>query len=330
MGDGQGMGMIHYITTRNHRYAFAHVERKLGRSVVRRTSYDRLFARRSFAPGTYVFADIERLEDWEIRVAAELYRRLGTHGAGVRVVNDPARVKCRYALLRTLHETGINRFNVYRGDEARRPARFPVFLREEAHHGNPLTDLIHTQDDLDAMIEEVLRLGIPLSSVLVIEYAAEPIREKMFCKYGAFRVGDTIVPHHVVFEESWLVKYGHGKPMADQDRNAEAEYIRTNPHADLLKRAFDLARIDYGRVDYGIVDGEIQIYEINTNPKISYDGNYLTELKRETYAFAEALLLEAILAMDRPSSDRRIAVASPAIVRARRNLQFLYSRRRRP
>jgi hypothetical protein len=118
--------------------------------------------------------------------------------------------------------------------------------------------------------------------------------------------------------------------MADQDRNAEAEYIRTNPHADLLKRAFDLARIDYGRVDYGIVDGEIQIYEINTNPKISYDGDYLTELKRETYAFAEALLLEAILAMDRPSSDRRIAVASPAIVRAGRNLQFLYSRRRRP
>lgn len=322
--------MIHYVTTRNHRYTFAHVERKLGRPIVRRTSYDRLFAQRTFAPGTYVFSDLERMEDWEIRLAGRLYRELGAHAPAIRVVNDPARVKCRYALLRALREAGINRFNIYRGDESRRPERFPVFLREEHHHGSPLTDLIHSQDVLDATLDDLAEDGMPLGSVLVIEYASEPVRENMFCKYGAFRIGDIIVPHHVVFEENWLVKYGHGRRMDDEDRQTEADYIRTNPHADLLRRAFDVACIDYGRVDYGMVDGEIQIYEINTNPKISYDGPYLTELKRETYAYAEALLLEAVLAMDRPSSGRRIAVASPALVRARTNLQFLYSRRRRP
>jgi hypothetical protein len=322
--------MIHYVTTRNHRYAFAHVERKLGRSVVRRTSYDRLFARRSFAPGTYVFADIERLEDWEIRVAAELYRRLAAHGAGIRVVNDPARVKCRYALLRTLHEAGINRFNVYRGDEARRPARFPVFLREQAHHGMPLTDLVHSQDDLDAMIEEVQRLGIPLSSVLVIEYAAEPIRKDWYRKFAAVRVGNAMVALHVIYDGTWLVKYGGKSPMVHEDRLEEAAYIHDNPHQHDLRRVFDLAHIDYGRVDYGIVDGEIQVYEINTNPLISFDVNFVTDIKREAYAFAEAQLLEAVSALDiRGKGTPKVRPASPLLDWTRRSGRFLYSRRPR-
>jgi hypothetical protein len=205
-----------------------------------------------------------------------------------------------------------------------------VFVREQTHHGSPLTDLLRTQEELDANLERIAAQGIPAGAIMIVEYAAEPIRENMFRKFGVFRVGNAIVPHHVIFEDRWLVKYGDDKRMADEDRQAEAEFIHGNPHGDQLRHAFDLARIEYGRADYGIVDGKIQIYEINTNPHVTYDRVYLTDLKRETYELAEAMLLEALIALDRPSSGRRIDVDSPALAATRRGLGFLYSRRNRP
>jgi hypothetical protein len=322
--------MIYFVTTHNHRYTTARVERKLGRSAVRRTTYDRLFGQRSFAPGTYVFTDMERMEDWELGLAAELYRQLATAGPGFRVVNDPARVKCRYALLRTLREAGINDFDAYRADEARKPGRFPVFLREHAHHAMPLTDLIDSQEMLDATLEDVTRLGIPLGSVLIIEYAAEPVRENWFRKYAAIRAGRAIVALHVIHDSTWLVKYGHKGAMEQEDRLLEAAYIYDNPHASEIRRIFELANIEYGRIDYGLVGGRIQVYEVNTNPLIGFEVNFITDIKRQAYAHAEAGVLEAISALD--PGNRKVARArptSPGLAAARRSWRFLYSRRPR-
>ncbi len=95
-------------------------------------------------------------------------------------------------------------------------------------------------------------------------------------------------------------------------------------------RAFDLANIEYGRADYGMVDGAVQIYEINTNLKITYDIAPLTALQKEAYAVAEALLSEALSALGRATSRKGVSLDSPMLSEARRNLQFLYCRRWRP
>ena len=71
--------MIVYITTRGH-------SRTL-RSLIRRTfgfptphmvllSYERLLNARRMPRATYIFADLERLAPWELRLAAELFKAL--------------------------------------------------------------------------------------------------------------------------------------------------------------------------------------------------------------------------------------------------------------
>ena len=49
------------------------------------------------------------------------------------------------------------------------------------------------------------------------------------------------------------------------------DYVRTNPHADELRKLFGAANIEYGRIDYTIADGRIQVFEINTNPAGAWD-----------------------------------------------------------
>ncbi|MCH7914696.1 MAG: hypothetical protein IH856_16965 [Deltaproteobacteria bacterium] len=48
----------------------------------------------------------------------------------------------------------------------------------------------------------------------------------------------------------------------------ELSFIRENPHRERVAQCFSLAHIDFGRADYGFVDGEMQMYEINTNPNL--------------------------------------------------------------
>ena len=68
----------------------------------------------------------------------------------------------------------------------------------------------------------------------------------------------------------------------------ELEYIEANPHAEVLRRAFDLARIEYGRADYGVVDGRVEIWEINTNPYVIRPEYTRQEERRPALAaFAE-------------------------------------------
>src|SRR5438046_8658641 len=78
-------------------------------------TYDQLLRSRWVRYATYVFADIDRLSFWDLELAAHAY--LGMERSGLRVLNNPAKVKTRYALLRALHRAGLNDFNVHRADD---------------------------------------------------------------------------------------------------------------------------------------------------------------------------------------------------------------------
>lgn len=290
--------MIRFLLTRGHSYTLKKVKRSRTAPRITITHYDRIFRARWLRRGTYVFTDVDRLSFWDLELAAQTFLQL--KAAGLKVWNNPARVKTRYPLLRALHEAGLNDFNVYRAAEDFSRARFPVFVRKLQNHREPLSDLLYTHSEARQVIDAAVAAGTPMENLIVIEYAAEPVRDGLFRKLSAFRIGDRIVPHISVHDTSWLVKYGqHGIGTEDIYRE-ELELLKANPFADQLRRVFDIAEIEYGRADFGIYRGRIQIYEINTNPHVAAPGAHPSPIRRESMRLIWNLYLEALRAIDSP------------------------------
>ena len=204
--------MIRFVVARPHSYT---VKPLLSGSFGAETPpcealfYDELFASPRLKAGTYVFCDIERLSDNDLIHAAAVYKALWAAGLPFRVINDPAQVKFRYALLRALHERDLNCFDAYRADGQPRPKRFPVFIREEAAHELAGVDLLKDQEALEAALKNLPLMGRPLRGLIVIEFCAEPVSPGVFRRYGTFRIGNGVQLDNVVTEE--LVESEAGK-----------------------------------------------------------------------------------------------------------------------
>lgn len=303
--------MIRFAMTRAHAYTVKAFRRERAAPRVEVVPYDRLLAARRLARAVYVFTDFDRLGAWDLELAAVVHRRLAE--AGVPVLNDPARVKTRYALLRALHEAGINAFNAYRLDECVRPARYPVFLRREAGHGQPLSGLLADWDAVARASEQALADGVPASAVVIVEYAAEPERPGIFRKLALARVGERFVPQVCVHDDNWLVKRGKLGGATPELYEDDLRIVRENPFAGELARAFQIAGIEYGRADFGLVGGRVQVYEINTNPVVSPGGAHPSPQRVESMRSAWAQFVEALHALD----DRRLPGGPVRIADAR-------------
>ena len=231
-------------------------------------SFDALRALRRHAPqpAGFIFSDLERLATPERERAAALWSWLEEGGLARRRLNHPLRALRRYALLRRLEELGINDFGVYRPGEARRPRRYPVFLRRENDHGGSRSALLHTPEELASAIEALERSSESRHAHLITEFCARADERGLYRKYAAWCIGGRILAGHLFFGPHWMLKT---PTTLDAGLLAEElDYLVRNPHAAELARIFEIAGIDYGRADYGIVDGRIQIFEINTNPGI--------------------------------------------------------------
>jgi len=258
--------MLVFLNTRAHQNTVRGFLRSFGRAlagtvVVR--SYERMLAEARLPPALYVFGDLERLTPDQAERAAALWRRLDAR-RDCRLLNHPTRSMCRYELLRTLHERGRNRFDVYRASEARAPRRFPVFLRGEHDHDGSRTPLLADAAALAAALAELERGGARRDDVLVTEFCDTAGADGIYRKYAAFTIAGHIVPRHLFYGDEWMIKTT--KREDPHLLAEEREYLKTNPHAAALAAVFALARIDYGRIDYALLDGEPQVWEINTNP----------------------------------------------------------------
>src|SRR5690606_31218554 len=131
--------------------------------------YEDALRRGDWYSGTIVFADLERVWSSTIPAITDLWRRFRSARAPVRLLNHPTRSLKRYSLLRRLHETGHNDFDVYRADEARTPVRFPVFLHGERDHNGPITGALHDRAALDEAVTRLVEDGMPASQLLVTE-----------------------------------------------------------------------------------------------------------------------------------------------------------------
>jgi len=200
----------------------------------------------------------------------------------------------RAGLLRALHDAGLNQFNAYRVEENIRPERWPVFIRTEGSHTAPVSGLLASWDAVRTAVDAAIEDGIPVSSMIIIEYAAEPVMPGLFRKLAGFRFGNAQFAHNCVHEDNWLVKYGQLGSATPELYRDDLRIVRENPYAEDVSRAFDIARIEYGRADFGLVNGKVQIYEINSNPTVAFPLKHPSRDRIEAYALFRKNYLEAV------------------------------------
>jgi hypothetical protein len=238
-------------------------------NVIKVVSYESLLAGREKLPerkATYVFTSfgaISRMDPRSRSAIGALHDRLvKTHGAQ-RVHNDPARSLRRYELLRVLHERGINSFNAYRSAEPLPRLRFPLFIRDEVATGSSQLLLARNLQEFGVQMQGMKRIRPTLSGCITIEFCDTADSRGIYRKYGAFVIGDRIIPRHIFFSRNWHVRSSDLVDAALIEE--ESAYLDGNPHTDALLECARHARISYGRIDYALLDGRPQIWEINTN-----------------------------------------------------------------
>jgi hypothetical protein len=272
-------------------------------------TYERLARRRRLPKGTWIFTDHERRSAFETAIAGTIAQQL--REAGCAVLNHPAEVESRFVLLDRLFRQGINGFRVYRADEAPRPGRFPVFIRRDYDHRIDARTLIHGQGELDAELARLRAEGVPLLGRLVIEYASTEASRGIWFRGSAYRAGDAIIAHHMALDDTWLVKSGFDAARLERfdgrDGFLEREraFVTGNEHAELFRRVFDIAGIQYGRADFGFEDGRIQVYEINTNPTHGAPRDVFADIhpgREPTQRFSEDRLRDALNALGTPAT----------------------------
>lgn len=292
-----------------------------GRNVgaeLRHMTYGDLLGSVSLPVATYIFTDIERLDASEAEKAAEVWAKLSADPR-CRVLNHPIRTLGRYELLRTLFEQGHNQFNVYKLTERRRPNRFPVFLRIQNDHQGPLTSLIHTQQELDQTLEKLTQQSIYRDNLMITEFFDAADEAGMIRKYGAFLIGDQVIPEHALFGRSWMLKtetaLNHDPQQMAAFLDEERDYLESNPHEEPLRKMAQAAGIEYGRVDYSVHAGRVQVWEVNTNPTLPspLHGRWQQYIIPERVPLKEAAsrkINAAFAKLDTPSKRQSVRVKS--------------------
>lgn len=241
-------------------------------------------------PGVFIFSDIDRLSGAMRKRALRLWT--SASNAGCSTLNHPTESLRRVDLQHALH----NDFRVFRASESLEDIRFPVFLRRENDHRGNLTELLQSRDDLQSALARH-------ADAMIVEFVDTSDRHGIYRKYSCFRVGDRILPRHILFSKSWVVK----KPalVTDDFVAEELDYMQKNPHEAEIREAFDLARIEYGRIDYSLLNDKMQIWEINTNPRLETAVSAGADPRRAKLfdLSAELITAELISLLDQPLPD---------------------------
>lgn len=295
--------MLIFIGPRRQTHTIRHLAPDGRRPRLAARSYSWLFRAWRLPAATYVFVAIDRLDVRERRLAAQFYRHLNGLGPGFRALNDPAVAMGRHRLLQSLHRAGINDFNACLASEPHVDLRFPVFVRSATQSLPPHTGLIEDKVALAAALDRLVAQGEPREDLLIIEHHAEAAVPGLYRKQAEYRFVDRYVPNASIYSRDWYVKYTNSETelppgLLDED----ARVMTENPFADVARRAFAIAGIEYGRADIGIVGGRPQIYEINFNPDLRSQRQRPNRnpILRELWSRSDAMVYEALTDLDVP------------------------------
>ena len=103
--------------------------------------------------------------------------------------------------------------------------------------------LLRSQAALERAVVRALVRGHDLRDLLIVEYIDTSDDDGLFRKYGAFIVGDRVLPRNMKISENWEVR-GYGELPANADE--ELGYLRGNPHEEELRDIARFARIAAG------------------------------------------------------------------------------------
>ena len=272
--------------------------------------------------GPQVFAALDQLAPSEIEAAASWREQLARLEPEAALLNDPRRSLVRYQLLERLADAGLNSFRAYRADEEPN-CRFPVFVREDLGHGGSLTGLLGSRQELHRALRALKVRGYRRRNLLVVEFCDTSDSDGIFRKYAAFRVGNTIIPAHIMRGTDWSLKHD----SAETTREAleeELAYHERNPYAEWLRTVFTLAGIEYGRIDFGVLNGRPQAWEINTNPTIGRNPRRpqrqqpaeIRELRKHTRDVYHGRMRQAFAVLDQGSGEGTLQLQlDPGLVR---------------
>jgi hypothetical protein len=291
--------MIFFLVTRAHSYTLNEYLQTWGRNQrwgVRAIFYDQVPYFRRLERGSYIFADLERLDASQMELATAIHQAIARADHSVQLLNNPAKVLRREPMLRKLHRRGLNPFAVYRVGENLDRVKFPVFLRQDNNHDGSLTDLLHSREELDRAVADMRGKGARIEDLLIVEYCQTIGTDGVFRKYSAFRVAGRVMARHALFGPKWMLKFVTtvtAETVAEEER-----YVADHPHEKELTEIFDLANIDYGRIDYSLLDGRIVTWEINTNPMIVVDPMKIAPLRLPASARFALQFKDAMKAID--------------------------------
>lgn len=297
--------MITYLVSDLNRNPLSKLIRRSGKQLprMRIITYDAAFRRLSVPRGTLVFTDFDLLTDYELDAAGSIAAAAATAGPDVRILNHPLRATERAAMHRRLNAAGLNPVVVTRIEDEM-PRRYPVFIRLQAGCEAPDTGLIANEAEYRRALAALDAAGRPRRGRIAVSYEAAPDADGNFRKYGAFRIGDRIVPQHILRAPGWYVKKSN-TAMTPAFAQEELAFVRDNPHRDALMALFDKAGYEFGRADYTLVDGKLVLFEINSNPSFPDLRQGVRQGSARHLLLAETLH-KAFRAIDIPASSGRV------------------------
>ena len=261
--------MIHYLTTAQQGLTMHDHLAGRGADVadrIRVVDYDHLAAETHLAAGTWVLTALDQLSVGMQQFVGTLHGQMAGE-AGVRFLNHPTRTLRRFDVLETMRRVGYNDFRAVRASGDLSTLRFPVFLRSEWDHGGNISPFLDSLSEVRAAIVRATMQGHRLRDLLVVEFCPTADALGRYRKYGAYIVGDRIMPRHMSVTRQWMVKHA-GSEFTREIVLEEEAYVLDNPHEAELREIFSLAAVEYGRIDYAVKDGRIQVWEINLAPTI--------------------------------------------------------------
>ena len=263
--------MLIFLTTAAHRYTITSLLESGAvplRDRVLPISYGEFLSWRKLPRGSYVFADVDRLSAAEAEAVSVRIAILAAAWPETRLLNHPQRSLGRLALLEALHAAGINRFQARPAAASMLGLRFPVFIREAVEHRGAVGGLIATPEALAEALQALSTQAGSLHGYLVIEFVDVRNADGYFEKYSVLRIGDRYIASDLSFNDRWICKGEADEAEAPDYLARDEAFQRDNPHVNQLRPIFERAGIDYGRVDYAFADGQLQVFEINSNPML--------------------------------------------------------------
>jgi len=277
--------MIYFVLSRNNSVTIKRYLRDRGKSIENRIGivyYDNLSVFKNLECSTLIFSDFDKLNPAQLREVSHLYDEIKKKYPEINLINDPGKVKLRYALLRSLYESKINPFNVYRLSESIDKIRFPVFLRRENSHDGALSELIYNVKELDYNKMALNLRGYSSKNILAVEYVNVSNSQRIFKKYSALKINNKIFPRQLDYNTHWMVKNNANfNKFSKKEYLAEFEsYMQNLPNIEWLNRIFEISGIEYGRIDYGVYEGKPVVWEINLNP--NYGSGRIRKSEKST------------------------------------------------